>query len=141
MKFKKTHTKHMLFFWGLILSFSLSVAGKAGACSDPSMMEMSQGKAMECCMERCRMETTHEAAQKACESSRHDLSPKETLSSPQKTCAVSLLLSVSDFNPMPFFPSVQLEADERQRSVQFEPPPFLHASTVAIYTTIQSFLI
>lgn len=137
---KKTVWQHII-FWMILLSFGLMLSGKAIACLAPSAMEMGQGKAMDCCMERCRMETTHEAAQKACEESRLAFAPKETLSSSNKNCAHSATNMVSEINPLSRFVSLVFEPDDRIDPVQNEPPMRRHASRVPIYTSIQTFLI
>lgn len=142
MNFKKTHKIQLLLFWSIILIFSLTIVGKAGACSDPSAMEMSQGKAMECCLERCRMEMTYEeAAREACESSRHALSPTETLSNPHNPGADSFTGILSDFNPMLLFFSRVFEPDQQVKRGLCDPPIKRHTSTVPIFTSIQTFLI
>lgn len=142
MDFKKTYKIQRLLFWSMILIFSLTIVGKAGACSDPSAMEMSQGKAMECCLERCRMEVTHEeAAREACASSRHALSPTETLSNPHNPAAASFMDIFSDFNPMPLFPKKVFEPSQFIKRDLCNPPIKRHASRVPIYTSIQTFLI
>ncbi len=117
------------------------LTGKAIACLSPSIMEMSQGKAMDCCMERCRMETTHEEAQKACEQSRHALSPKETLSSHHDTCDNSLVTILSDISPLLLFSSPLLEPIDRIKQLQTEVILLRHYPSVQIYTSIQTFLI
>ncbi len=137
---KKTVWQHTI-FWMILLSFSFMLSGKAIACFAPSAMEMGQGKAMDCCMERCRMETTHEAAQKACENSRLAFAPKETLSSSNRDCADSATNRVLEINPLSRFVSFVFEPDDRIDPVQNEPPIKRHASRVPIYTSIQTFLI
>ncbi len=137
---KKTVWQHVI-FWMILLSFALMLSGKAIACFAPSAMEMGQGKAMDCCMERCRMETTHEAAQKACEESRLAFSSKEILSSSNKDCAHLATNMLSEINPFPRVLSLVFEADDRIDPVQNEPPMRRHASRVPIYTSIQTFLI
>jgi len=140
----KKKTYHHAVFWTVLLAFSLMLTGKAIACFAPSAMEMSQGKSMDCCMERCRMETTHEAAQKACEESRLAFSPKEMLSSPDKNCDHTTATMLSDFNPLPLFPSPLFEPNDwinRIQRVQNDAPIKRHASSVPIYTSIQTFLI
>lgn len=90
------------------------------------------------------METTHEAAQKACEESRLAFSPKEILSNSDKDCKDSAATLLSDINPLPLFSSLLFEPDDRINRVQRvlnEPPIKRHASTVPIYTAIQTFLI
>ncbi len=134
-------TYHYAVFWVVLLSFSLMLTGKAIACFAPAAMEMSQGKSMDCCMERCRMETTHEAAQKACEESRLAFSPKETLSNSDKDCKHSAATMLSEINPLPLFSLPLFEPNDRTKRVQNEPPIKRHASTVPIYTSIQTFLI
>jgi len=137
---KKTVWQHTV-FWMILLSFSFMLTGKAIACFAPSAMEMGQGKAMDCCMERCRMETTHEAAQKACEKSRLAFAPKETLSSSNRDCVHSATNMVSDIKPLPRFVSLMVGPDDRVDRIQKEPPIKRHASKVALYTSIQTFLI
>ncbi len=46
------------------------VGGQAFACLIPSPMEIREDRAMACCTEYCRMETTEEAAREACQLSR-----------------------------------------------------------------------
>ncbi|GEM_PF-5916179 len=141
MSFTKRNNIQTIFLWSLLLVFSLSVTGKAGACNKPSMMEMSQGEAMKCCMERCRMKITDEAAKQACQLSRHALSPKETLSKAHNDNHERSIQLAADINPLPLFSSIPLEADHTIKHIPFEPPMKRHASTLPIYTKIQIFLI
>lgn len=137
---KKRFGKQFIFS-AVILTFSLMLSGKAIACFAPSAMEMGQGKAMDCCMESCRMETTQEAAKKACEESRLAFSQQETFSSPNKICEHSAEIVLSDFNPLALFSSPLFEPADRIDRGQYDPPIQGHASSVPIYTAIQTFLI
>jgi hypothetical protein len=65
------------------------LTAQAFPCLLPSPVEMSQGRAMACCADHCRMETTPEAAQKACEQSRqaflqHEVYSNASLASPHE---------------------------------------------------------
>lgn len=130
-----------LIFSAVILTFSLMLGGKAIACFAPSTMEMGRGKTLDCCMERCRMETTQEAAKQACEKSLLAFSQQEMRAHSDKNCAYSPELILSDFNPLPLFSTTLFEPDDPLDPVQNEPPIQRHASTVPIYTAIQTFLI
>ncbi len=125
----------------VVLSFGLMLTGKAIACLAPSAMEMGQGKSMDCCMERCRMETTQEAAKKACEESRLAFSQQEMRSHSDKDCARAAEMTFSDLNPLPLFSWAFFEANDPIDPVQNEPPIKRHAASVPIYTAIQTFLI
>ena len=132
---------HRAIFWTVLLAFGLMLTGKAIACLAPSAMEMGQGKSMDCCMERCRMETTHEAAKKACEESLQAFSLQERFSSPDRICDHSAEIIFSDFSPLSLFSFPLLEPNDRIKQVQTEALLFRHYSSVEIYTSIQTFLI
>ncbi len=87
------------------------------------------------------METTHEAAQKACEQSLQAFSLQETLSNPDKNCNPSAQIILSDINPLPLFSSALLEPNHRINPLRNEAPIKRHSSGIPIYTSIQSFLI
>jgi len=109
-------------FWPL----ALWLTGKAVACLSPSAMEMGQGNAMDCCADYCRMETTHEAAEKSCDQSRLAFSPHETISSPHNLCDLSITILQPDLSSYPplLFPLL-----------------LRHHQSVQIYTSNKSFLI
>ncbi len=127
-------------FFAVLLAFSLMLSGKAIACFAPSAMEMGQGKAMDCCLERCRMETTPAAAKKACEESRLAFSQQD-FSSPNKMCDPSAEIVFSDFNPLALFSSPLFEPNDRINPLAHDPPIKRHAANLPIYTVIQTFLI
>lgn len=137
----KTGFHRQTVLWLVLLLFGFSLTGKAFACSDPSAMEMGQGREADCCAERCRMETTHEDAKKACESSRTAFSTRDSLFSPKSDCAQSpaWMLSVPDTRSL-FYPPL-VEPDEGAFRLSSDPPLFRHHATVPIYTANSVFLI
>jgi len=132
---------HRVLYWAVILAFGFMLTGKAVACLFPSAMEMSQGNAMDCCANYCRMETTHEAAEKACDQSRLAFSPNETLSSPHNVCDLSVATFQSDINSHPLFSFPLIDSVDRIKQVQNEPLFLRHHQSVQIYTSNESFLI
>lgn len=54
----------------LLLAILLLLSTQVLACLFPQPVDLREGQAMACCVEHCRMETTPEAAQQACQQSR-----------------------------------------------------------------------
>ncbi|MFQ5780077.1 MAG: hypothetical protein ACE5HN_04735 [Nitrospiria bacterium] len=132
---------HRTIYWAVLLAFGFMLTGKAVACLFPSAMEMGQGNAMDCCADYCRMETNHEAAQKACDQSRLAFSPNETLSSLHNLCNLSVATSQSDINSHPLFSFPMIDPVDRLKQIQNEPRLLRHHQAVQIYTSNESFLI
>ncbi len=132
---------YQVLVWTVVLSLGVAMGGKAFACSDPSAMEMGQGHAMDCCEERCRMETTHEAAKKACESSRSAFSTRDSLFSSKSDCVqiAEWILSVPDTRSL-FYPPLS-DPDDQFFGLLFPHLISRHHSTVPLYTEHQVFLI
>lgn len=127
-------------YWAVILGFGLLLTGKAVACFVPSAMEMGQGKAMDCCADFCRMETSPETARQTCDRSLLAFSPEETLSSPHDLSGLSLGIFLTEINPPPLsFP--QIEALNCIKQTQKEPLLLRPHQAVTIYTSIKTFLI
>jgi hypothetical protein len=55
---------------------------QAFACLFPSLTEMIGGRPMACCSQRCRVDTTPQAAQQACEQSRTAISQHQVMAGP-----------------------------------------------------------
>jgi len=132
---------HRTIYWTVLLAFGFMLTGKAVACLFPSAMEMSQGNAMDCCADYCRMETTHEAAKKACDQSRLAFSPNETLSSSHNLCDLSVTSIQSDIDSYTIFSFPLINPVDRIKQVQNEPLLLRHHQAVNIYTSNKSFLI
>lgn len=80
-----TCLRYRVVFLSALLTSILLSGSQVIACFVPSLAEMSEGRSMTCCADYCRMETTHEAAEKDCDESRQVFSSVETLSSPSAT--------------------------------------------------------
>ena len=77
--------KHKIICLATCLAIILLLSNQAMSCIFPSMPDMQEGRAMDCCAEHCRAQKTPQAAQQACEQSRTALSqnqPMAKLSTP-----------------------------------------------------------
>ena len=124
----------------VFLVASLLLGGQAFACLSPSMIEMREGRAMACCAEHCRVETTHQAAQQACQQSDQVLTQHEAISS--QAPALALDSANMPPNSVLSFQTVQDDDDhaEPKQPARRDHPP-QHPRTVAIYTLIHAYLI
>lgn len=76
----------------MCLAIVLLLGNQALACIFPSMPEMQGGRSMACCADYCRMETTPQAAQQACEQSRTAISQNQVVAGPS-TAVVKIFVA------------------------------------------------
>ena len=122
------------------LTTSFAMGGQALACIFPSFTEMSKGRSMACCTEHCRMDTTPQAAQEACQKSFQVFNQQETLSSPSGTASLTFLKSLTDLGFQHIFPPPLLKSIPHLSNV-VERGFHSRYQTVEIFTLNQSFLI
>ena len=136
----KSPFTHRVAYLAASLSFVLLLGSQSLACLIPSLSEMGKGEAMECCTEHCRMETTPQAAQEACQKSSQVFSQQETLSSPSGTASLTFLKSLLDFGFQHIFQPPLLKSTPHLSNV-VERGFHSRYLTVEIFTLNQSFLI
>ena len=105
----KSPFTHRVAYITAFLSLVLLLGSQPLACLIPSLSEMGKGQAMECCTEHCRMDTTPQAAQEACQQSSQVFSQQETLSSPLGITSLAFLKLPSDLGFLHISPSPLLQ--------------------------------
>jgi hypothetical protein len=80
MKMRLARYRMMSLLAPLVLVFLCG--GQAFACLSPSLMDMRDGRSMACCKQHCRVETTPQAAQRACAQSHAAISHHQAIAGP-----------------------------------------------------------
>ena len=136
----KTLLGYRVFFLSALLASILLSGSQAIACFVPSMVEMSEGHAMTCCTDYCRMETTHEAAKNACDESRQVFSSVEILASPSAAHVLTAVKSLPDLGLIQALYPTDLDTRYPSPQASEDGLPKRYRS-VEIYTLIHSLLI
>ncbi len=136
----KNSLRYKVVFLPTFLMFLLLVGDQTMACLFPSLSEMGQGKAMDCCTKHCRMDTTPQAAQEACQESSQVFSQQDTISNPIGASSLTIFKSLSDFDFQAMFHPPALE------TLHLLPKVLEHRfqyryKTVEIFNLNQTFLI
>lgn len=123
--------EYRLLFLPSFLTLLLLLGSQALACMVPSMQAMAEGRSMACCSQHCRVETTPQAAQQACEQSRTAISQHQSIAGPSVSlvkialkdlpnaslCSIhelpashliSGLFSTKEYSPVPPYRTVKL---------------------------------
>lgn len=126
----------------LLAFFTLTflLGGQAFACLLPSPTEMRDGRSMACCADYCRMETTPQAAQQACEQSRTAISQHQVVAGPSTAVVKIFVTHLPDLGlgPPSDLPSGKLSQGLSTATGHSLPEPF---HSVKLYLLIRTLLI
>ncbi len=84
----------------VLLTFLLLVGNPVLACLIPSMPDMAGGETMACCEQECRMESTAQAAKKACEQTRSASAPSQVVPGPTASISHLTVSDLPDASPL-----------------------------------------
>lgn len=124
----------------MCLAIVLLLGNQALACIFPSMQEMQDGRSMACCADYCRMETTPQAAQQACEQSRTAISQHQVVAGPSTAVVKISVTHLPDLGlgPPSDLPSGKLSQGLSTATGHGLPEPF---HSVKLYLLIRTLLI
>jgi hypothetical protein len=124
----KNRLPHKTFHFTVFLIASLLLSSQTFACLLPSPVEMRKDRSMACCTEHCRVETTAQVAQKACEQSQTAFSQDEAMAGPPSAMGK---ISIKDLHDIGLFSKLE-------SWTSFPIPRACPASTYGTITSHQS---